>query len=169
MRVSPQPNVVSEIPSHVIGILKNADIVAVPIPIAAVAGINRCDVEVITTEPEPPGAAALQTPDMPMPKAAVKAAVLPGMVDMEANILASVIMADPFPVAMDVRSLGMIVTVAMETLVCPVGIPVVGCRTAVRNVPATHIMMVAMIIVITVLRESRQTKDHVNSQGVKNS
>jgi hypothetical protein len=145
----------------VIGVVEDADIVAVPIPIAAVAGIDRRDVEVITTEPEPSRAASLQAPDMPVPETAVKTAVLPGVVDMEADILAPVVVTDPLSVAMDMRSFGMIVTIATETLVRLVGIPVVGCRTVVRNVSATHIMMVTMIAVIAVLREGWQAKDHV--------
>jgi len=72
MHVRPKPHVVGEIPAHVIGIFVDHDLIRIPQPVAAVSDINRSDAEVEATEPESPGSAASESPNVPGLKPAVK-------------------------------------------------------------------------------------------------
>jgi hypothetical protein len=58
------------------------------------------------------GKASANAPDVAATEAAAEAAVLPGMIEAEASIVASGIMAYPFAVVVDMRSLGMAVPTA---------------------------------------------------------
>src|SRR5260370_42363256 len=77
MRVSAEPHVVCEIPSFVIRIVINHDLIAVPQPIAGVIVVIRCNAEVKTAEPEAIPATAAEPEDVPAPNPARKTAMLP--------------------------------------------------------------------------------------------
>src|SRR5215472_10826781 len=95
-----------------IGVVIDDDVVAVPVPIAHIGNIHRCDAEVESPEPEAAGAASDQAPAMGMADAPGEAAVFPGMVEVKAGIVAAGIVADPLAVVMDVRRFGMALLIA---------------------------------------------------------
>jgi hypothetical protein len=107
VNVGPETNVVCEIPSVVIGIFVDDNVVAVPEPAVAVADVKGRDVEIETAEPEAIGAAAGEMPDVAGAEAAGEVAVLPGMIEVIVNVVASGVVADPFAVGVNVRRVGM--------------------------------------------------------------
>ena len=80
MHVRPKPQVVGEIPAHVIGIFVDHDLIRIPQPVAAVSDINRSDAEVEATEPESPGSAASESPNVLGPKPGSEMPLFPGMI-----------------------------------------------------------------------------------------
>jgi hypothetical protein len=76
MNVGSQASVVSEIVPRIIGIFVNGDGVAVPVPIDYIWPVSRCDLKVITVEPESLTVAALNmeymTRSEPEPKLTVR-------------------------------------------------------------------------------------------------
>ena len=106
VNVGAEADVVGQVPAVVIGILVNDNLVGVPQPFVAVADIRIGNAEVEAAEPETAGTAANDAPDMAAAEAAVEVAVLPGMLDMEAGVIAAGVVADPLPVGVDVRSFG---------------------------------------------------------------
>ena len=107
MDVGAEPDIVGEVPADVVGVFKNRDVVAVPEPVVAVSDIKGGDAEVEATEPEAAGTATGQTPDMASTEAAAEVAMLPGMIEVEPGIIASLIVADPLAVVVDMRRFGM--------------------------------------------------------------
>jgi hypothetical protein len=103
--VSSEPDVIGEIPSVVVGIFVDYDVVSTPIPVAAEPDVKGGNAEVEATEPEASGASAGQVPDVPPSESSGKTAVFPRMVEMKTGIIVSVIVADPLSVVMDVGSL----------------------------------------------------------------
>ena len=110
--VGAESDVIGEIPTVMIGVVIDDDVIAVPVPIAHIGNIHRCDAEVESPEPEAAGAASDQAPAMGMADAAGEAAVFPGMVEVKAGIVAAGIVADPLTVVMDVRRFGMALLIA---------------------------------------------------------
>jgi len=96
----------------VVRIFEDRDLVCVPEPAVAVTGVEIGHAEKEAAKPETAGTASAQTPDMAAAEAAFEAAVLPGMVEMEAGIVSSGVVAHPLAVAMDVGSLGMAFLIA---------------------------------------------------------
>jgi hypothetical protein len=177
VNVSAQPGVVGEIPANVVGVFVNGDIVAVPVPVITVGKVKRGDAEVEAAKPETAGIASLQTPLVSTAKAAIEAAMLPWVVEPEARVVAPTLVSHPFTVVVDVRGLGMILTIAIRALVpfivmvAVVVVPLV--RVAVisrgplaRNVSATNVTVMVAVVVLVMLRESRQGK---NQRRCKNS
>lgn len=105
MDVGAQSRVVGEIPAVMVGIFVDYDLVAVPEPVRAQGQVKGGNAESEAAKPETVGPASCNAPDVAAAEAAGEAAMFPGMVEMEARIIAPVIMADPFTVVMDVRSL----------------------------------------------------------------
>lgn len=145
-----------------IRIVVKGDVVAIPPPVAAVAGIKGRDVEVISAEPEAAGTAAGEMPDVAAAESTFESAMFPGMLHMESGVFAAVIVSHPFAVAVDVRVFGMAFMIAEGVLVVLVVLAtrrsVVSARTMVGNVSATDITMVA-IMMVSVLSDGRQRKE----------
>jgi hypothetical protein len=142
-----------------VGVNVNCDIVAIPIPVIAISDVKRGDAEVKTAKPETARIAAFDAPPVSTAEAAVEAAMLPGMVKVEACVLAAGVVSDPFAVAMDVGGFGMILTVAIGASV-PAIVPVIvlvlvrvamiGRGAMARDVSAT---IVALMFVFVSLRQ----------------
>src|SRR5579863_433605 len=99
--------VVRQIPAVVIRIFEDRDGVAIPVPIVDKTVIVRGYVEVKSTEPETIPISPAKLEHMPASKTAREAAVLEGPVHLIMRIVPARVMADPFIVAVDVRSLRM--------------------------------------------------------------
>jgi hypothetical protein len=82
---------------------------------------------------------------------AFKMAMFPWMFDVEANVVAGIVMPDPFARVMNVRRIWMIVAIAMVPSVGFVRVAVVGRRTVLRDISAAVIMVIATIVVIPVI------------------
>ena len=157
-----------------IGVVIEDDVIAGPVPIADIADIHRCDAEVESAEPEAAGVASDQAPAMGMADPAGEAAVFPGMVEVEAGVVAAGIVADPLTVVMDVRSFGMTFLIAerwvsfgrmrfgrMVGLRGALHRAVRGRRPLTRNVTSTNRVIPASTILV--LRGSRQCKHQRDS------
>ena len=107
MDVSTKPNVVGKVPTDMVGVIVNDDVVTIPQPVAAVADIERRDAEVEAAEPETTGSSTRQMPAMTRAETSGEVAVFPGMVEMKAGVIASLIVADPLAVPVNMRCLGM--------------------------------------------------------------
>jgi len=169
VNVGAQADIVGEIPAVVVGIVVDDDVVSVPIPVAAVRSIKRCDSEVVTSEPEAVGASTNDAPDVVAPEATLITSVFPGMIEVETFVIPAPIMAHPFAVTMDVRGLGMTLTISIGAPVdvfvvlalVPVGLVLVmiGRRPLVRNVSSSDVVVaVVSIMVVVFLRECGQRK-----------
>ena len=77
---------------------------------------------------------------------------------MESSVVAAIVVADPFSVAVDVRGFGMAFAV-VEMAVCIVvmiafmAVAVIGLGAVVRNVSAADIVVAVVIAVVIMLRE----------------
>ena len=107
VNVGTQANVVGEIPAIVVGVFVDDDVVAIPQPVAAVAQIKSRDAEVEAAKPEAALTASGKAPAVTSAEAAGEVTVLPGVVEMEAGIVAAVVVSNPLAVVVDVRGLGM--------------------------------------------------------------
>ena len=87
MDICPQPDVVSQIPAVVIGILIDHDIVGTPVPIVAVVEIIFGNRKIEAAEPEPARAPSFDSKHMSSPEAAVKSPVLKGVIDMVVRVV----------------------------------------------------------------------------------
>jgi hypothetical protein len=154
----------------VVGVFVNHHVVAVPIPGIAVGKVKRCHAEVEAAKPETTGIAALYAPPVSTAEATIKAAVLPGMVEMETSVIASRVVTDPFAVVVDVRGLRMAVAVPKRVLVAIVmvvivaivfmPVAVISLRTMVRNVSSTDVVVaVVAIVVLVFLGECRHRQE----------
>ena len=160
MDVGAKPHVVGEIPAVVIGIVVEGDVVAIPPPIPAVAGIKGRDVEIISSEPEASGTTSGEMPDVSAAEPAVKAAMFPGMVHMEAGVFATVIVSHPFAVVVDVRVFGMAFMVAEGSMLIVLAMrrSVIRLRAMGGDVSATDIVVVP-VTMVSVLGDGWQRKD----------
>jgi uncharacterized membrane protein len=152
----------------VVGVVVNHDIVAIPIPVIAVGQVKRGDAEVEAAKPETAGIATFNAPPVPATEAAFKAAVFPGVIEVEAYVVAATVMSDPFVVAMDVGGVGVMLIVAVRmavAVVVPVSfVPVafvrgdmIGGGAMVRNVSAADVLVAVVVIaVFAVLGQRRQ-------------
>ena len=116
MHIGAQPDVVGEIPAHMVGVVVDHDSVAVPVPAIAVAIVVVGDVEVVAVEPEPLSRSAAQYPNMAWAKATVEPPVLPRMFHTIVSILAATVMANPSAIIVDMRCVGMSFMVAKARL-----------------------------------------------------
>lgn len=150
VNVGAEADVIGQVPTVVIGIVVDDDLVGVPEPIVAVAGVKRADAEIKAVEPEAAGTAATEMPDMASANAAAETAMLPGMVEMEAGIIVSGVVADPFAVGVNVRGFGMaFLVIELGMIVAMFGwcwacwSVVNGRRAMPRNVAASHFGLTA--------------------------
>ncbi len=102
--VCPEPSVIGQVPSVMIGVVVDYDTVAVPQPVVAETVIIRCYAEVESVEEEPFPISSPQMPDMAFSDASGKAAVFKGMVQVIVRIVTASIVSHPLIIGMDVRS-----------------------------------------------------------------
>jgi len=155
----------------VVGIVVDNDVVSVPEPIAAVTGVKWCDPEVVSTEPEAIGTSADDAPDVAATETTLKVAVFPGVVEVETGVIPSHVVADPFAVAVDVRSLRMIFTVPKRVLVLVsvvvafVAVAMISRGPVARNVTSADVVVAVVAVVVVFLGESGQGEDQSRSKG----
>ena len=107
VHVGPKAHVISQVPSDVVGVLVNDDLVAGPVPAVAIGNFSRSDTEIESAEPEAAWAAARQVPYVPGAKAATEVSVFPGMVKVKRCV--GVLMPHPdvaLRCSVDVRDVG---------------------------------------------------------------
>jgi len=95
-----------------VGIFVDHDLVAVPEPVIAVGKVEGGDAEGEAAKPKTVGTAAANPPNVAAAEAASEAAVLPGMIEVEAGIVATGVVPNPSAVVVDVRGFGMAFFVA---------------------------------------------------------
>lgn len=116
MNVCAKPDVVCQIPSDVVRVVINDDLVGIPKPSIAKCVIVRSNAEVETAKPETVSAATLEVKDMAAADAAGEVSVFPRMIEMIVRIVAAGIMSNPLIISMHVRSIGMARFIAEITL-----------------------------------------------------
>jgi hypothetical protein len=174
VNVGAQPHVVSEIPAFVVGVFINHDIVAVPQPVVRVGEVKRGDAEVVAAKPETAGIASLNAPAVSTAKAAIEAAMFPGVIDVETDVIAPAFVSHPFAVVVNVRGLGVAFAVAIGaprivamifTMFFPsLFLRTIGGRAMVGDVSAADVMVIALVVVVAVvmvvvLRQDGQAED----------
>lgn len=107
-----QAHVVGEIPTQVIRILIENDVVGIPKPVGAVCIVVWSDGKVVAAKPEALRTAARQTPAMLRPKSTREMSVSPRAVDLVVGIVAAAIVTDPLAIGVHVRRVGMAFLVA---------------------------------------------------------
>ena len=95
MNVSAKAHVVSQVPTIVIGIVVEDDLVGIPEPIVAIAVVVRGHAEVGAIEPEARGRASRQAPHMTRTEAAREVSVYPGVIEVVVRVAASGIVSYP--------------------------------------------------------------------------
>jgi hypothetical protein len=135
-----------------VGIFIDHDLIAVPEPVTAQGKVKGGDAESEAAKPETAGAASTDAPDVAAAEAAGEAAVLPGMIEVEAGVIASGVVSDPSAVVVDVRSFRMAFPVAIRLGCGPGGRAASRGWTVVRNVSATNGMTTASAVA-SMLRE----------------
>ena len=155
MDIGAQAHVVGEIPAYVVGVFVNRYVVAVPVPAVAVRKVKRGHAKVVAAKPESTRIATLDAPAMSSTEAALEAAVFPRVVAVETFVVASPVVSDPFAVAVNVRSFGVVVAVAIRAPVVILVAVVVPVTVTIRwpmarNVSSTNVM-VAIVSIVTVV------------------
>jgi hypothetical protein len=113
VNVSPQSRVIGEIPSVVVGIGIEHDVVVIPEPVAGIVVVVWRDLEVEAVDVESLAAAAVKPPDVPRADRAIEASVFPGMIEMIVGIVASGVVSHPLVILrVDVRGFGMVRLIA---------------------------------------------------------
>ena len=108
VNVSAQPDVIGEVPSVVIGIGIDHDVVIVPEPTVGVVVVIGRNLEEEAANIEPIQATTAEPPDVLRADAGSEVTVFPRMIDMIVGIAATGIVSDPAIIfCMDVRSFGM--------------------------------------------------------------
>lgn len=107
MDVGSQPHVIGEIPTVVIRVFVNYDVIGVPVPVIAVTDVVRSHTKKETAKREPIWSASRKMPYMAFAKATGKAAVLPRMIEMVVRVIATRAVSDPdITLCVNVRSFG---------------------------------------------------------------
>jgi len=106
MNVGAEPYVIRQIPTLVVGVVIDHNVVAVPQPAITESHVRRCDVPVPSVEPKTSGATTAEVPNMVATESAGEVSVLPRFVEMQAGIVASGVMTYPF-VSIHVGYVGM--------------------------------------------------------------
>ncbi len=159
MNVSAQTHVISEIPAIVVGVFIDDNVVPVPKPAATVVQIKRRDAEVEAAKPEAARTTSGETPMVTAAEAAGEAAMLPGVIEVEAGIIASGVVSNPLAVVVDVRGLGMAFFIATSRS----GRRAMRRRwTVLGNISAANGMTTASVA--TVLRQGGERQHQGNTK-----
>jgi hypothetical protein len=100
----------------VVGIVLDDEVIAVPEPVVAEAGVVGSDGEIKAAEPEAAGAASGEVPDVATADGAGEASVLPRMIEVVVSVATTGVVADPFVVGMDVRGVGVTSAIVKVTV-----------------------------------------------------
>jgi len=112
--VGAEPYVIRKIPTVVIRILIDHDLIGIPKPVTAEAEIVWGDVKKEAAEPEAARASPTNPPDVTATQASGKPSVCPWMIHMIVDVIASRVVADPLIVLdVNVGSTGMAGLLAM--------------------------------------------------------
>lgn len=153
--------VVGEIPTVVVGIFVDHDGIAVPVPVTGVVVIKGRYAEVEAVEPEAFAVSSSKVKLMAAAKAAVEAAVFPGMIQVVVRIAATGIVTDPMVIVVNVRRvrvIGAIAEGATVILRAAFGSAILraagrsasrGSRTVRWDVAAAHIVSAAAAVSTT--------------------
>lgn len=154
MDVSSQPDVIGEVPPHVIGIIVNGNVVRIPEPAVSVSEIIRSDRKIKTVEPETIGTSASKAPDMATANAAIKTAMFIAMIKAIMGVTAARLMAYPLSVGMDVGSLRMPLPIAEVAVLFRWARILNACGTVSGNVlaAATDLGSTTAVLFFVVLR-----------------
>ena len=102
-----EPDVVDQVPSHMIWIFVDGHLIGVPEPVVSVAFVVCSNGEVKAVEPKTILRNSIQREQMPFPETAREAAIPPSLVEMIFRIIRSGVVAGPNVVGMDVRRIRM--------------------------------------------------------------
>ena len=116
VHVNARANVVGEVVTFVIRVVVDDDFIAIPVPAIRVYDVAGGDAEIEAAKPEAAGSTPGESPNVARAESAGEAAVLPRMVEMEANVGATRIMADPMVAGIYVRRFGMTGPIAEVTV-----------------------------------------------------
>jgi len=143
VHVGSEPHVIGEIPADVIRVFIEHDVVGTPFPVATVPDVGRGHAEEKAAKPEPARAASLDPEDMAGAEAARKMAVLPRLGQMEARVVASGVVADPFIVgSVHVWGGGMTGMIAVGAVLhYGFTFAMHGCRPVRRNMAAAYVFV----------------------------
>ena len=86
MHVNAKSRVVRQVPTHVIWIIVNDNLVATPVPARAKSYICRSDTEIEAVKPEARGSTPRQVPHMSRPKATREVPVRPRMIQVVVGV-----------------------------------------------------------------------------------
>src|SRR5688572_25195449 len=89
VEVGAEPCVVGQVPTLMIGIFVDRDLVAVPEPVIAEAKVEGADSKVEAAEPEAFPGSSSKPEDMAATEAAGETPVFPGMIEVIAGIIAA--------------------------------------------------------------------------------
>jgi hypothetical protein len=144
-----------------VGVFVDYDIVAIPEPVIAEGKVKRRDREVETAEPEAAGTASPQAPDMAAAEAAGEAAMLPGVIEVEAGLVSAVVVPYPPAIVVDMRGFGVTFVVTIGSLGGSfVRHAMRGRGAMMRNVTFTHCMAASTSAMVFMLRQDRERKEH---------
>src|ERR1035437_2072205 len=160
VHVNARANVVGEVVTFVIRVVVDDDLIAIPVPAMREHDVAGGDAEIEAANPEADGSTPGESPNVARAEAAGEAAVLPRMVEIEANVGATRIVADPMVTAIHVRSLGMAGAIAQVTIFLTGGgmlrvFIVHSCRPVRRRL--WMVFGMAPLFVSSLLREAEGT------------
>jgi hypothetical protein len=141
--VGAEARVIGEVPAIVVGVFVDDNLIGAPAPAIAEGVVIRSYVEIKAAEPEAPGAAAFDAPEVLAAETAVEASVFPSMIDAIVVIVAAGIVADPAIVSVDVRSLWMAALVAVPAVILAVAALVA-------------VVLIAVMLIVIVARRPRR-------------
>jgi hypothetical protein len=101
-----QPDVIGQVPSHVIRIAVDRDLIGVPQPVAGEGVIVRRDIEEEPAEPETARTAAGEPKEVAGPEAASETTMRPRMIEVVMGVPTTRVMSNPAAVRMHVRRIG---------------------------------------------------------------
>jgi hypothetical protein len=105
--VGAEPHVIGQVPSVVVGVFVDDDLIRIPEPAVAETNVIRRYAEVKAAEPETRRASTDEMPGVTAAKATGKAAVLPRMIEVVVGIVAAGVVTYPLIVRVNVRSVRM--------------------------------------------------------------
>ena len=136
MHIGAEAHVVGEIPSGMVGVFVDDDLVGVPEPAVAEGDVSRSNIPIPAVEPEAAGAAAGETPNMGAAKAAGEVAVGEWLIHMVAGIVGAGVVTDPGLSVIDVRNVGVAGLVAVIAVLGRAGLWRVAGLLELRGVGA---------------------------------
>ena len=133
--INAQTSVIGQIPTNMVGIVINDDVVCIPEPSTAIGEVKLCNAESPIIEPEAAGTATTKTPYVAASETARETTMFKRTIQMEAWIVAALIVTNPLAIAVDVGRFGMVL--------------------AVRQMAVLRSRLLLLLLVIVAARSSR--------------